>query len=100
MQPARIGPSATDGERVIAVGTTAVFRLRLDREAARLTIDERWRPSYGPAPGRSYGWDPEITDAHVLWMDNGRNRESSLPAARPIRGGSQGVPANWQRPSS
>ena len=64
---------ASDGESVFAVGTTAVFRLRLDRDAGRLTIDERWRPSYGPAPGRSYGWDPVITDEHVLWMDNGRN---------------------------
>jgi hypothetical protein len=64
---------ATDGESVIAVGTTAVFRLRLDRDAARLTIDDEWRPSYGPAPGRSYGWDPVIAEEHVLWMDNGRN---------------------------
>ena len=30
-------------------------------------------PSYGPAPERSYGWDPVITDEHVFWMDNGRN---------------------------
>ncbi len=30
-------------------------------------------PSYGPAPGRSYGWDPVITPEHILWMDNGRN---------------------------
>jgi hypothetical protein len=64
---------ASDGDTVIAVGTTVVFRLRLDRDAGRLTIDERWRPVYGPAPGRSYGWDPVITDEHVLWMDNGRN---------------------------
>ena len=65
---------AGDGETVIAVGTTMVFRLRLDRQAGRLVIDDRWRPSYGPAPGRSFGWDPVITDEHVLWMDNGRNR--------------------------
>jgi hypothetical protein len=64
---------SSDGESVFAVGTTVVFRLRLDRAAGRLTIDEQWRPSYGPAPGRSYGWDPVITDEHVLWMDNGRN---------------------------
>ena len=64
---------ATDGESVIAVGTTVVFRLRLDREAGRLAIDEQWRPAYGPAPGRSYGWDPVIAAEHVLWMDNGRN---------------------------
>ena len=64
---------ASDGESVIVVGTTVVFRLRLDRAAGRLTIDEEWQPSYGPAPGRSYGWDPVITDEHVLWMDNGRN---------------------------
>ncbi len=66
-----------DGEAVIAVGTTVIFSLRLDRDAGRLQIDEAWQPAYGPAPGRSYGWDPVITDEHVLWMDNGRNRTDS-----------------------
>jgi hypothetical protein len=64
---------ASDGESVVALGTTVAFSLRLDREAGRLMVDERWQPSYGPAPGRSYGWDPVIADEHVLWMDNGRN---------------------------
>jgi hypothetical protein len=64
---------SSDGESVIAVGTTRVFRLVLDRTAGRLAIDSEWQPSYGPAPGRSYGWDPVITAEHVLWMDNGRN---------------------------
>ena len=63
---------SSDGETVIAVGTTQVFRLRLDAGAGRLTVDD-WRPRYGPEPDRSYGWDPVITDGHVLWMDNGRN---------------------------
>jgi hypothetical protein len=58
---------------VIAVGTTRLFRLALDRDAGRLVIDPSWQPGYGPAPGRSYGWDPVIADDHVLWMDNGRN---------------------------
>lgn len=62
-----------DGESVIAVGATRLFRLRLERGPERLVIDEQWAPEYGPAPGRSYGWDPVITDEHVLWMDNGRN---------------------------
>ena len=59
---------------MIAVGTTVVFRLRLDRDAGR--IDDRRRVAAlatGPAPDRSYGWDPVITDEHVFWMDNGRN---------------------------
>jgi hypothetical protein len=64
---------SSDGESVIAVGTTIVMRLLLDRDRGRLEIDEQWQPSYGPAPGRSYGWDPVITPEHVLWMDNGRN---------------------------
>jgi hypothetical protein len=64
---------SSDGESVLAVGTTVVYRLVLDRAAGRLSIDSSWQPSYGPAPGRSYGWDPVITDSHVLWMDNGRN---------------------------
>ncbi len=64
---------ASDGESVTVVGTTEVYRLRLDREAGRIEIDERWRPSYGPEPDRAYGWDPVITDRHVFWMDNGRN---------------------------
>ena len=63
---------SSDGESVVAVGTTTVFRLRLDRDLQRVTIDD-WRPRYGPAPGRSYGWDPVLTDEHVFWMDNGRN---------------------------
>jgi hypothetical protein len=62
-----------DGENVIAVGTTKVFRLALDRARGRLVLDDEWRPSYGPSPGRSYGWDPVIAAEHVLWMDNGRN---------------------------
>ena len=64
---------SSDGERVIAVGTTQLFRLTLDRAAGRLVLDEEWRPRYGPEPGRSYGWDPVISDDHVIWMDNGRN---------------------------
>ena len=64
---------ASDGESVIAVGTTVVYRLRLDRDAGRIVIDGAWQPSYGPAPERGYGWDPVITEEHVFWMDNGRN---------------------------
>lgn len=65
---------SSDGESVVAVGTATVFRLRLERAAGRIAIDERWRPRYGPAAERSFGWDPVITDEHVFWMDNGRNR--------------------------
>ncbi len=63
-----------DGESVVALGTTTAYRLRLDRDASRIVVDESWQPSYGPAPERSYGWDPVITAEHVFWMDNGRNR--------------------------
>ena len=41
---------ASDGDSVIAVGTETVLRLRLDRDAGRIVIDESWRPRYGPAP--------------------------------------------------
>jgi hypothetical protein len=64
---------SSDGQSVLAVGTSVVFQLRLDRARGRLEVDSAWQPSYGPAPGRSYGWDPVITDTHVLWMDQGRN---------------------------
>ncbi len=64
---------ASDGTHVIVVGTTQVFRITLDRGAGRLVLDERWRPRYGPDADHSYGWDPVLTDEHVLWMDNGRN---------------------------
>jgi hypothetical protein len=81
---------ASDGDSVIAVGTATLFRLRLDRGAGRLQIDDSWRPSYGPEPDRSYGWDPVITDEHVFWMDNGRNHVDrtmvgSGEAASPVR---------------
>ncbi len=64
---------SSDGEGVVAIGTTRAFRLRLDRNRGRLVIDEDWQPAYGPDPDRSFGWDPVIADEHVLWMDNGRN---------------------------
>jgi hypothetical protein len=70
---ASIARLASDGESVIALGTTAAFRLRLDRDRGGLGLDATWQPAYGPAPGRSYGWDPVITDEHVLWLDNGRS---------------------------
>ena len=81
---------SSDGESVIAVGTTVVYRLRVDRDAGRIVLDDEWRPRYGPAPGRSYGWDPVMTGEHVLWMDNGRNRTDrtmlgSGEAAGPVR---------------
>jgi hypothetical protein len=65
---------SSDGERVVAVGTTSLFALTFDRAGGRIEVDERWRPRYGPAPGRGFGWDPVITEEHVLWMDQGRNR--------------------------
>lgn len=64
---------AGDGETVIAIGTTKVFRIRFDRDAGTLTLDDEWRPSYGPEPERSFGWDPVITPEHVFWMDQGQN---------------------------
>jgi len=64
---------SSDGESVIALGTTRAFRLRLKRAAGMLEIDSSWSQVYGPAAGRSYGWDPVISDEHVLWMDNGHN---------------------------
>ena len=81
---------SSDGESVIAVGTTTLFRLRLDPSAGVLRIDEDWRPRYGPDPDRSFGWDPVITDEHVFWMDNGRNHVDrtmvgSGDAASPVR---------------
>ena len=64
---------ASDGRSVIAVGTETVFRLVPDLTRGRIEIDEGWCPRYGPAPGRGFGWDPVISDRHVLWMDQGRN---------------------------
>jgi hypothetical protein len=77
---------ASDGETVIAVGTTRLFRLRLDRDAGRMAVDEDWAPRYGPAPERSYGWDPVITDEHVLWMDNGRNHTDHTMLGSGVQG--------------
>ena len=82
---------ASDGESVIAVGTTVVFRLRLDRDAGP-DRDRRALAADATArrPERSYGWDPVITDEHVFWMDNGRNHTDrtmlgSGDAASPVR---------------
>jgi hypothetical protein len=85
-----VGRLSSDGRTVIALGTETVFRLVFDPAAGTLEIDEAWKPRYGPAPGRSYGWDPVITDEHVFWMDNGRNSTDwtmlgSGDAAGPVR---------------
>lgn len=64
---------ASDGETVIAVGTTRVFRILFDRDAGSLAVDREWQPSYGPSPGRSFGWDPVLAPRHVFWMDQGKN---------------------------
>ena len=70
---ASVGRLCSDGESVIAIGTTRLFRVLFDRDAGTLEIDEGWQPAYGPKPGRSFGWDPVITPEHVIWMDQGRN---------------------------
>jgi hypothetical protein len=64
---------SSDGENVIALGTTTAYRLLYDRDAGRLVIDPSWQPSYGPVAGRGFGWDPVLTREHALWMDNGSN---------------------------
>jgi hypothetical protein len=92
---------ASDGEGVVAIGATVAYLLRLDRDAGRLSVDERWQPRYGPAPERSYGWDPVITAEHVLWMDNGRTTPTgrcSAAARRRARSASGGRAATMARP--
>ncbi len=69
-----VGRLSGDGETIFAIGATEMFALRFDRDAGELVVDRQWRPRYGPAPGRGYGWDPVVTPEHVFWMDNGRNR--------------------------
>ncbi|MBJ7457736.1 MAG: hypothetical protein JHD02_00965 [Thermoleophilaceae bacterium] len=81
---------SSDGRRIIAVGTSEVFRITLDRDAGRFVLEDDWRPKYGPAPDRSYGWDPVLSDDHVFWMDNGRNATDltmldSAASAGPVR---------------
>ena len=43
-----VGRLSSDGESVIAIGTTRLFRLLLDRDAGRLRIDEDWAPELRP----------------------------------------------------
>lgn len=62
-----------DRGHVIALGTERAFRLTWEAGEGRLSIEDAWQPAYGPAAGRSYGWDPVVAGEHVLWMDNGRN---------------------------
>lgn len=68
---------SSDGETVVAIGTASLFRLAFEPGAGRLTLEEHWRPRYGPEPERSFGWDPVLTAKHVFWMDNGANDTDS-----------------------
>lgn len=58
--------------RIVVVGSTTVWRLAYEPATGRITIDERWQPRFATEPTHSFGWDPVVTDTHVLWMDNGR----------------------------
>ena len=65
---------ASDGDSVIILGTTVAFRRAPGPQRRRaFTSTMHGSPPTVRRPGRSYGWDPVITDEHVLWMDNGRN---------------------------
>jgi len=81
---------AGEGDAVVAIGTETAMRVGFDAAAGRLSLDEAWRPRYGGHPDQGFGWDPVITDEHVLWIDNGRNetdrtmRDSGLDAG-PVR---------------
>lgn len=80
---------ASDGQTVTCVGTESVLRLSLDRQAGRLAVDQDWRPRYR-RPGQTFGWDPVVSDEHVLWMDNGQNEvdwtmRGSGTAPTPVR---------------
>ena len=46
-----VGRLSSDGETVIALGSNTVFRLRFDRDAGRLLIDDRWRAQLRAQPG-------------------------------------------------
>ena len=95
-EPLRLGEPvvarlSSDGESVIAVGATVIFRLRLDRAAERIEVDDRWAPRYGPAADRGYGWDPVITDAARL-LDGQRAKSHRPHDARQRRGVQPGAP--------
>ena len=92
---------SSDGESVIAVGTTTVFRLRLDRDAGRLEIDERVAPELRPGarpqlrlgPGdhrRARPLDGQRPQPHR--PDDARQRRS-----QPTRSGSGGPAATTAR---
>lgn len=61
--------SAAD-DLVVAVGVTALHRLRWNAGAAELApcADPL---VYADRADQSFGWDPVVTGRHVWWMDNG-----------------------------
>ena len=58
---------AADGDRLYAVGATAVHGYRWD--GARL--EQELEVRYLDRPGQSYGWDPVIAGGHLWFLDNG-----------------------------
>lgn len=61
---------SADGERVYAVGATAVHAYRWDGERLERDFEAR----YLDRPGQSYGWDPVIDGGQLWFLDNGEHR--------------------------
>jgi hypothetical protein len=64
---------SASGDEVIAVGVSALHRLRWDPQ--RGVLEPCAEPLvYANREDQSFGWDPVVTEAHVWWMDNGDHR--------------------------
>ncbi len=65
---------SADGNTVYAVGTTTLWRARL--EGGRLEADRGFAAKYVTMDGQTYGWDPVIALGAVWFLDNGFGSEN------------------------
>ncbi|SCY29345.1 hypothetical protein [Desulfoluna spongiiphila] len=71
------------GNTVYVVGTRSIFRYPWSSRAYKPVFDEKWVFDYVKETGRSFGWDPVISEKNAWFLDNGDHgyRISMLGAA-------------------
>ncbi len=65
---------SSDGDTVVVVGDTVVWRLRWNGFA--LTLDDAFRPRYRTLPGQTHGWDAVLALGAAWFLDNGAGSET------------------------
>ena len=66
---------SADGDTVVMVGTTRLWRLTWAAAEGRLTADAGFSPRYVTMDGQTYGWDAVLDGGAAWFLDNGEGSD-------------------------